>query len=473
MFNSRISLIKDIIGLAIPISVFNMTIVFISIANGLMLANLGNTALAAGALIGITQILVMMICTSPLFAISSLVSRMYAEKKFFEIGNFVQQGCCLAFLFSIPAIAVMFLIKPLLHLFNQPHEVIELVDLYFKSYLWGIPAAFLLTCLQQFMLGLKKTRVVTTIGIISLVLSISIGYILAFGKMGFFSWGVSGLGFAQACRSIVTLIILISYLALKKEFKVFELFIKRPINRFLQLREIFKLGWPISIHAASEYLAIFSVVIIAGRMGQLELIAQQIANQYVQFLSIPMLAFSQASNILIGNSVGNKQWAKVRQYGFTALILGGGVGLVALLSFCFYTDTLLSPYVSNDIALTFKSFLIITMCGQLLVAGKTVSIGLLRALYDTKVPMLISVVSAWGVIVPFACVTTYLLGWGINGLAIAQVCGMACCVLLLLDRWRVLSFNCSSPPAQLKTIYAKILVFGTRVTRQVMNPVNN
>lgn len=114
------------------------------------------------------------------------------------------------------------------------------------------------------------------------------------------------------------------------------------------------------------------------------------------------------------------------------------------------------------------------MCGQLLVAGKTVSIGLLRALYDTKVPMLISVVSAWGVTVPFAYVTTYLLGWGINGLAIAQGCGMACCVLLLLDRWRVLSFNCSSPPTKLKTIYAKFGVFRTlRVTKQEMNPVNN
>lgn len=76
------------------------------------------------------------------------------------------------------------------------------------------------------------------------------------------------------------------------------------------------------------------------------------------------------------------------------MILGGGLGLVALLSFCFCTEILLSPYVSNDIALTFNPFLIITMCGQLLVAGKTVSIGLLRALYDTKAPMLISVFSA-------------------------------------------------------------------------------
>lgn len=459
MFNTQVRLIKDIISLAIPISLFNMTIVFISIANGLMLAKLGNTALAAGALIGIAQILIMMICTSPLFAISSLVSRMYAEKNFFVIGGFVQQGYYLALLFSIPAMAAMFFIKPLLNLFNQPHGVTELVDSYFQSYLWGVPAAFLLTCLQQFILGLKKTRVVTLIGIISLVLSISIGYILVFGKMGFLPWGVSGLGFAQAFRSIVTLIILISYLALKKEFKIFELFIKRPINKLIPLREIFKLGWPISIHAASEYLAIFSVVIIAGRMGELELIAQQIANQYIQFLSIPMLAFSQASNILVGSSIGKNQWVKARQYGFTALILGGGLGLIALLSFCFCTETLLSPFVNNDIALTFKPFLIITMCGQLLVAGKTVSIGLLRALYDTKVPMLISLMSAWGVTVPLAYATTYLLGGGINGLAIAQATGIACCVLLLLDRWRVLSFNCSTPPTQLKTIYDKFLVF--------------
>lgn len=337
--------------------------------------------------------------------------------------------------------------------------------------MWGIPAALLLTCSQQFLLGLKKTRVVTIIGAISLFFSISLGYILAFGKIGFLPWGVSGLGFSQALRSIATLIILVLYIAIKKEFKIFELFIKRPLNRFVQLRKIFKLGWPISIHAASEYFSGFIVIIIAGRMGQLELIAQQIANQYIQLLSIPMLALSQAANILVGNSVGKEQWVKVRKYGFTALTLAGCLGLIALLSFCFFTETLLSPYVNGDTASILKPFLIITMCGQLLVAGKTVSIGLLRGLYDTKAPMFISVISAWGITVPFAFVTTHLLGWGINGLAIAQAVGMACCALLLLDRWRALSFNCSNPINQLKTIYVKFLTFGaSRIRVETISP---
>lgn len=455
----QIRMVKDIISLAIPISVFNMTLIFISISNGLMLAKLGDTALAAGALIGVTQILLMMICTSPLFALSSIVSRLHAEKSHFKIGEYFQQGCLLALLFSIPVILVMYFVKPLLILFNQPSEVVELVNLYFESYLWGVPAAFLLTSSQQLMLGLKKTRVITIIGLISLILSISIGYVLTFGRLGFSSWGVSGLGYAQAARSILTLIIFISYLRFTNEFKICGLFLKRQVNSFLQLKKIFKLGWPISIHAASEYLAIFSLVILAGKMGQLELIAQQIANQYVQLLSIPMLALSQASNLLVGSSVGKKQWVKMRQYGYTSLILGGGLGLIAGIIFCFGTEILLSPYVNKEIALAIRPFLLITMFGQLLVAGKTVSIGMLRALYDTKIPMLISLITAWGVTIPIAYASTYLLGWGLNGLAIAQSSGMACCVLLLLDRWKVLSFNFSEPAIQLKTIRAKFLNF--------------
>ena len=66
------------------------------------------------------------------------------------------------------------------------------------------------------------------------------------------------------------------------------------------------LGWPISIHAASEYLAIFSLTLIAGGLGQQELIAQQISAQYIQLFSIFILGLSQASNLLVGGSIGRE-----------------------------------------------------------------------------------------------------------------------------------------------------------------------
>lgn len=137
----QIKFIKETILLAVPISPFNLMTVLIGIANGLMLAKLGSAAFAAGAIIGVTQISLMMICSSPLFAISSIIARMHAENKMLQIGSVLQQGCMLALLLSIPAILGMIFIKPILHLFGQPESVVEFVGLYFKSYWWGVPTA--------------------------------------------------------------------------------------------------------------------------------------------------------------------------------------------------------------------------------------------------------------------------------------------------------------------------------------------
>jgi MATE family multidrug resistance protein len=441
----RMNLCKDILALAIPISFFNLTTVFISIANGLMLAKLGDTSLAAGALIGATQIALMMICSSPLFAISSQVSRMNAESKFFQIGSLVRQGYVLSLGLSIPAVVVMLMIQPILTAFAQPTRVIHLVDLYFQAYWWGVPTAMLLTCSQQFMLGLKKTRLITMLGIASLIISILLGYILAFGKLGFSPLGIAGLGWAQTMRTVVTTFLLFGFLIVRKEFNIFQLVKKRTAGNLLGLEQLVKLGWPISVHAASEYLALFCITLIVGKLGQVELIAQQIAAQYTQFLSIPILALSQASNLLIGTSIGKRNWKNMLDYGYLSLFLGSSLCAIAVIGFYFFTQLLVSPYLSNqdytDFSAILKPFLVITMIGQMFAASKAIGNGMLRALYDTKTPMFISVVCGWGVAVPFAYLTTSVLHLGMNGLAAAQTIAAGSCALLLLYRWQILSFN--------------------------------
>lgn len=452
----KIKLIKEVFSLAIPISLFNLTTVLIAIANGLMLAKLGRSALAAGAIIGATQICLMMICSSPLFVISPMVSRLYAEKNYSKIGKIIRDGSILALLFSVPAIFCMIFIKSILSFFGQPMEVIELSDLYFKSYWWSVPASMLLTCAQQFMLGLKKTRVVTIIGSLSLIISVCFGYILAFGEYGFAPLGITGLAYAQVLRSTIILCALLILFFSKNEFKMFRIYKKEYRNKFLELREIFNLGWPISIHAASEYLAIFSITLFAGKLGQTELIFQQISSQYIQLLSIPILAISQASNLLVSGSIGRHEWVNVRGYGYTGITIGIGLGLIFLLGFSFFTEILVAPYIGTNVNAIFiamlKSFLIITMFGLLLSAIKSISIGVLRSLYDTKIPMVISIICSWGIAVPLSYVSTHRWGLGINAIALSQVIGFAFCVFFLLERWWVLSFNISNPACMRNSI---------------------
>jgi MATE family multidrug resistance protein len=454
--------IKKIIYLALPMAGFNIMTILGFIANGLMLAKLGDTALAAGSLMAVIQATLMMVCSAPIFAVSSVVARLNGENKFFEIGGVVQQGYVLAFLLSIIAIAVIVAVKPILNALGQLSDIVDLINSYFRAYIWGIPAAMFLTCAQHLSIGLKKTKIVTIVGIIGLILSVFISYCLTFGKLGLPNLGVYGLGYGQAARVWISFLILSVFYIFSNEFKKFNLYGVNHIDRLLNLKNLFKIGWPISIHAASEFFIAFIVTIFVGWMGKTQLAIQQIACQYMLLLSVPVLAISQASNILVGTSIGKKQWDNARRYSITGVALVVSIVIIVFLCLAITPESLiLSPYidvknnVNSGLISIFKPFLMIVMISQIFESTKTICNIILRAFYDTKPPMLISIFSGWIIGLPFA----YILGnklWGMNGFAIAQSISAAFGAFLLLDRLNVFSYNVSNPDTKAKVISTKL-----------------
>jgi MATE family multidrug resistance protein len=432
--------IKTIIKLAAPISLFNLTTVLITIINGLFLAKLGPDFLAAGALIGVTQLTLMMIFSSPLFSVSPIITRLNAEKEYFQIGSLIRHGILFALLLSIPVMIGVAFIKTILYSLGQPRPIVSLVSLYFKAYMWSIPVGMLLTCCQQFMLGLKKTNLVTYIGLISLIVSVSLSYILTFGIKGTTPLGIAGLGYAQIARVTVALVFVISYVALNDEFKRFKLFSKRIFNGFVELKQIYDLGWPISLHATSEYLVQFSLTLIAGNLGLQALISQQISSQYIQFLSIIFLALSQSANLLVSDSIGKKDFQSMNEFGNAAIKIGVCVGFIGVLVSLSYPNALIYPYLGthSDLEEGLKQFLIIIMIGQVFSAWKTVNIGILRGSYDTKSSMKIGIICSWFTILPLALIFTRIFNWGINGLALAQLIGSVLSVFLLSNRKKLI-----------------------------------
>ena len=159
--------------------------------------------------------------------------------------------------------------------------------------------------------------------------------------------------------------------------------------------------------------------------------------------------------MLVGGSIGRGEFVNMRNYGYVGIILGVCLGLIAILGFSLFPKVLVSPYIDiNDTSnlIFLEPFLIITTISILLGAVKSISTGVLRSLYDTKIPMVISVICAWGIAVPLSYISTHTLGLGINGIAMAQVIGFGFCAFFLVDRWRVLNFNITCPPNLKSTI---------------------
>ncbi|MGC1183253.1 MATE family efflux transporter [Legionella sp.] len=221
--------------------------------------------------------------------------------------------------------------------------------------------------------GVKKTNLVTCIGLISLIVSVTASYILTFGSLGITLLDIAGLGYTQVVRVTEALLFIISYIVLNKEFNKFKFFSKRSFNRFLELKQIYRLGWPISLHATSEYLVQFVLTLIAGNLGLTALISQQISTQYIQFLSIIFLALSQSANLLVSDSIGKKDFQSMDEFGGAAIRIGIYIGLIGLFVSLFYPSMLIHPYLGDhsDLEENLTQFLIIIMFGQIFSAWKT------------------------------------------------------------------------------------------------------
>ncbi|WP_415076585.1 MATE family efflux transporter [Legionella sp.] len=181
---------------------------------------------------------------------------------------------------------------------------------------------------------------------------------------------------------------------LKGEYREYHFFKKRDRNNFSNLKRIFSLGWPILLHAISDYLAGFCLILLIGKLGTSELIAQQISSQYTQLLTVLILGISQASNLLISGRISLNKYEEIKDIGYISIFLGVILGLTAIILFSFFADLFIYPY-SNNISLVtislLKPFLVFTMFNLLLSAVRSICIGMLRAFYDTKIPMIIGI----------------------------------------------------------------------------------
>lgn len=433
--------IAETLKLSLPLIVSNLISVLVTFLGVLMLGKLGDTALAASALITSTQSTVFVISMGLLFSISVMVGHAYGAKNYFEIGSIAQQGYLLALMLAIPVIAVLWNIGHILTFLKQPPELIHFVANYFRAFSFGVPAMLCGVCSIQFMMGYAKRVVILIISSCNLIFVVSLGGSLIYGKFGLPQLGITGLGVAWAIQSWLILAGFMIFLLVKKEFRVCELFKLRITKTFVILKKLLQIGWPICVQMGCELLTFFTVTIMAGWISADALAARQISVQYTLLMILPLLAISQASGVLVSRAMGAKRPQDVKHYGNYAIILGLIISSMTCALFLIFPRHLASLFVNSALPENINILhlsvilLMIAAAGQIIDGIRNVCTGSLRGLYDTKFPMQMSFICLWLIGLPLAYVLAFPLHMGIIGLSLAFNVSVAVGAIILYKRW--------------------------------------
>jgi len=207
-----------------------------------------------------------------------------------------------------------------------PIAVAEITSEYFRIRIWAAPASLLVYALTGVLFGLGKTR---TILALQLVLNISNGILNLVFVIGF-DMGVPGVALgtliaqwlcALLClRVIVTQTGPVELLAALRNRGTWILArLKRlmMINGFIFIRTIFLMT------------ALAMVMRVAGQLGETDMAASHVINQYMLLMALGLDGFAHAAEALAGKAWGEGSRARFRDW----VVSTGAWGLVAALAY--------------------------------------------------------------------------------------------------------------------------------------------
>jgi len=318
-------------SLAIPVALQNLINFAVSAADTVMLSHVSETSFA-GAAAANQFSFVYMVITFGLASGCAVLSAQYwgggDKGKVRDIFAFMYR-LVLALTLIFAGVSLLFPHR-ILSILTDEQAVIDAGAAYLRvmgiGYLfWGFTNATV---------GMLRSTGTVNVAIVafgaSLVVSVSLNFVLIFGHLGFPALGVQGAAIGTTIARAVEFTIFAVYL-LRMEKKI-GLRLNHLLGRPKGIgRRYMRHGFPVLINEIFWVSSHFVLGMIIGRMGQAFLAANAIGGLLNQLVGIMIFGFSSASGVIIGNTIGRGEYDNAKQYAKSMMVLSVLLGLIAFL----------------------------------------------------------------------------------------------------------------------------------------------
>ena len=335
----------------------------------------------------------------------------------------------------IVSVTIFFSAGTFAELLNVPTEILPLAD----DYMTIVGAGMLLTALNVALstcvrnTGDTKSPMYIAFGMN--ILHVILNACFIFGALGFPKWGLTGVAISTVTVRLLGVLVLLRLFRHAFGPKIaWREFLQYKIRL---LKDVLRLGWPMSLNGASwtiSQLAIFSII---GIMGTQELAARTYMNTMESFAFTVGWSLSIAAQIQVAYFFGAGKLKEAYNSCYRALRIGlllvtlnTGIMLV-------FRESILNYFTDDawivDTAIKLLWLNLILQPGKMLnmALGQSVS-----AIGDARYSMMISLPSMW--ILAFGL--SYALGlsmeWGLYGVYVGMILDEYTRGLVMWFRWR-------------------------------------
>ncbi len=433
--------IKATLSLGLPLIGAQLAQMGINFTDTLMLGWIGAETLAASVL-ATTFFFVILVCGFGLAqAVMPLAAQAAGQGDTRNLRRSVRMGIWVVVGYGAITMPLMFNAESLLLAMGQNPDLSRMAMDYLWIVQWSIFPALILMTLRSYLSALERMQIVLWITIAGVAVNAVLDYAFIFGNFGMPRMEIEGAAIASLGTNIAMTVGLAAYCVWVVELRKHEIFVRFWRPDWSAMREVLKLGIPISLTILAE-VGLFSVAsIMIGWIGTIELAAHGIALQIASISFMIPLSLSQVGTVRVGRALGRKDGLGLNMVGKTTLLLGTGFALFSAAAFILIPEPLILLYLDQDnpdaaLILAYGiPLLAVAAAFQVVDSLQVLGAGLLRGFKDTKYPMYFAMFSYWVVGAPAAYVFGFILDFGGVGVWSGLALGLGVASVLMIWRY--------------------------------------
>lgn len=427
--------------LAVPLIGAQLGQMAINITDTVMVGWLGATELAAAVLATQMFFLVFIFGVGFAQAVMPVAANAQGRGDIRGVRRSVRMGLWVLTLFSALMMVPLWFAEAILLSLGQEAETSRLAGEYMRVAQWSMFPALYVMGLRSYLAVLGRAHVLMWATFAIVFINAGFNYVFIFGNLGAPAFGIVGAAIASLGSNLLCAGWLFAYTQTKPELKQYELYVRFWRPDWPAFFEVVRLGWPIGLTIIAEAGLFSAASIMVGWLGTIPLAAHGIALQLASVAFMIPLGLSSAVTVRIGVAHGQRDWLGLSRAGWSALALATTIAVIAALSFFLIPETLIGFYLDegNAAALDVLAFavplLFVAAAFQVVDGIQAVAAGLLRGLKDTRMPMIIAIISYWAIGLPLGYVLGFPLGLGAVGVWWGLAAGLSAAAVLMTRRF--------------------------------------
>lgn len=295
---------KQILSMALPISLAMLVPQINFITNNIFLGGLGEAELASAGITGVYYLIFAVVGSGLNNGLQALIARRAGQNLPKEIGRLFYHGVWVALGISALGIAATYYFAPaILRATIHDAQIAEQVIGFLLIRIWGLPFLYLYVMRNALLVGTNQTKFLVWGTLAEALMNIFLDYGLIYGKLGMPQIGFNGAAYASIIAEATGLIVIYLVIHLKGLNKQFAFFEQRKFDA-----SVFKIiliqSAPLIVQYAISIASWEYFYILLEHHGARALAVSNTMRNIFGLFGIFAWSFASTTNTMVSNIIG-------------------------------------------------------------------------------------------------------------------------------------------------------------------------